>query len=295
MSQTAFDRKKFRLEIFGKEIIVICGVAFSLLVSGETYSAEGDSGDFAVTREVSTQEAYINLLKENEAVKKEILEKDDVISRNAGQNRVLTGRIKDLEGRIQFLTRGMEATEKLLEEEKKKHMKTAEDLEKKVLEALGKAEETENRYNKQEYVVKYREVKKQLDDARKALNDMAKKKSDELVAAEKSIVDLSRKNEQLKTDIGKAHFNLGTLFFKTGNHEKSAYEYEQAIKVMPNDPETCYNLAILYDYYLDDPQKAKGYYQKYLRVEVDPRRKKQLKERVAENKLLAIMNSYKID
>ena len=276
-------------------VMIVISLAAGFTVFLCEVPASGDEPIFARTREVSTQEAYLNLLRENAAFKKE---REAIAEENGKlrtQNSGFAARVKDLESRVQFLTGKADTAENRLAEEKRISEETISALKAELDDERKKAQEKENNLDKQEYVRRYNDARNQLEGARKALSEMTAQRSQELVKTEEKIKGIVAENENLKIKMGKAHFNLGTLLFKAGDYEKSAYEYEQAITIMPNDPETSYNLAIVYDHYLDKPEKAKGYYEQYFRLEPNPGRKKQLKERIAENELLSVMNSYKIE
>ncbi len=104
-----------------------------------------------------------------------------------------------------------------------------------------------------------------------------------LQAAKEKVKDLSQKYEDLKGDTGKVHYNLGNFFFKSGQYEQALSEYKIALRYLPNDTDICYNLAVIYDYYIKDAEKAKFYYSKYLGK--TPRSKDSLavKSRLIEN------------
>jgi tetratricopeptide (TPR) repeat protein len=269
-------------------------LAVSLIFVLPAVAENGDAG-FAETREISSKESYFDLARENETIRKERDRAVEEVANLRRQNSSLLVGMKDLESRIQLLNGRIEESENALSEQKKSAEETISRLSRDVDEALAAAEETERKLDKQDYVRRYKDARKQLEGARRALGDMAKERSKELADSEKMMRDLAKENEKLKTDIGKAHFNLGTLLFRSGEYEKSAYEYEKAAKVMPNDPDIFYNLAIIYDFYVDEPEKAKGYYERYFRAEPNPGRKKQLKERMAEKQLLSVMNEYQVE
>jgi tetratricopeptide (TPR) repeat protein len=278
------------------------GVLFATAVMisvGSVRAEDGEDGVVAQTREGSPQETYLNFLRENTELKKEKDRMAEEISKLQNQNSGLLGRNRDLENRMQSLSVRLEETEKLLEEERKNPGKDpGKDLE--ILRSELEFERTKYEYierklSKEDYVRRYNDARKQLEGTRRALSDMTKESSQDSANMEKTMMEIVKENEHIKLNMGKAHFNLGTLFFKAGDYEKAAYEYEQAAKVMPNDPETCYNLAIIYDFYVDEPEKSKNYYERYFRAEPDPGRKKQLKERMAEKKLMSIMNAHQVE
>ncbi len=105
----------------------------------------------------------------------------------------------------------------------------------------------------------------------------------ELMALKVKLKELATAKERLTQESGKAHYNLGNLFFRNGKYAKAAAEYEMALNALPEDADIYYNLAVLYDYYLDDSEKAKVYYSKYLRKNPGADESLFVKERIAEN------------
>ena len=51
-----------------------------------------------------------------------------------------------------------------------------------------------------------------------------------------------------------------------GKIDAAIKEYERVLELRPNDPETHYNLGVLYDDYIKDREKALYHYQKYLAI-----------------------------
>lgn len=267
-------------------------------------NARNETGGSVVaqTREVSSQETYFNLIEENSALKEERDKAKAEAEKLQIQNSAFLGRTRELESRVHALSGNLDNAKIELEKERmvgeERMARLKEELSaalKRVEDAEKRVEDEKKRSDEQDYIRRYNDARKQLEGARRALSDMSKERAQEIKETEKKMKDLVKENEELKTNIGKAHFNLGTLMFKKGDYEKAAYEFEQALKVLPNDPDVFYNLAIIYDFYIDEPEKAKGFYEDYFRVEPNPGRKKQLKERVAEKQLVSLMNEYQIE
>lgn len=62
------------------------------------------------------------------------------------------------------------------------------------------------------------------------------------------------------------HYNLGVSYTKSELYDEAIKEYKAALKLNPNDPDTNYNLGILYDKYKNNPDTAAIYYKKYLQL-----------------------------
>jgi tetratricopeptide (TPR) repeat protein len=75
-----------------------------------------------------------------------------------------------------------------------------------------------------------------------------------------------RISQKMMRENADMHYNLGTIFLHNKQYREAIKEYEQVLELRPSDPETHYNLGILYDDYLKDRQKALYHYQKYLAI-----------------------------
>lgn len=90
-----------------------------------------------------------------------------------------------------------------------------------------------------------------------------------------------RERQIPRQESGVMHYNLGNLYFRNGDYEKAAYEYQYALRIMPNDPDAIYNLAILYDFHLNKGKEAQALYIKFLRANPDSELVDFIKERIA--------------
>src|SRR5690349_23486757 len=48
----------------------------------------------------------------------------------------------------------------------------------------------------------------------------------------------SPEDQQFKEELGKAHYNMGNIYFDRGEYQRAIVEYYQAVDLMPNDPDT---------------------------------------------------------
>ncbi len=72
--------------------------------------------------------------------------------------------------------------------------------------------------------------------------------------------------QKMMRENAQMHYNLGTIFMQNKRYKESITEYEKALELMPNDPDTHYNLGVLYDDFMKDRNKALYHYQKYITV-----------------------------
>ncbi len=62
----------------------------------------------------------------------------------------------------------------------------------------------------------------------------------------------------------------GVLYRKRGKYKEALEDYLKALEIDPALTKAYYNAALIYDYYLPDPAKARQYYQKYVESGGDP-------------------------
>jgi tetratricopeptide (TPR) repeat protein len=142
--------------------------------------------------------------------------------------------------------------------------------EKKYLEGQIKSfEET-----KQKIAQESRDVKLQLDKMQadvegyrqKAL--MAENKNKDLEAQlekqKKEYRELSELSTKSLRDNTVLHYNLGVFYTRDGLHDRAVEEFNEALKASPGDPDTNFNLAIIYSEYLNDSAKAVEHFRRYL-------------------------------
>lgn len=116
--------------------------------------------------------------------------------------------------------------------------------------------------------------------------------SKEVMSREEKTLDLltnidafTEENESLKLDAAKAHYNMGNIYFYKGEYEIAAREYYQAVTLMPDDPDTHYNLAFVSGEHLRDFQTALKHYQMYLYLNPKAKDKHFVRGKIMEAKL----------
>ena len=74
----------------------------------------------------------------------------------------------------------------------------------------------------------------------------------------------TEEDDRLRSDAAKAHYNMGNIYFQKGEYEIAAREYYQAVTLMPNDPDSHFNLAFVSHKYLMDYRTAHKHFKMYL-------------------------------
>jgi tetratricopeptide (TPR) repeat protein len=77
---------------------------------------------------------------------------------------------------------------------------------------------------------------------------------------------LLQAQEELKRQTAKFYYNLGLVYDQSNRHRDAEKEYKKALKLLPDDPDIHYNLAVLYDENLRDNRMAIYHYKSYLRI-----------------------------
>ncbi len=97
--------------------------------------------------------------------------------------------------------------------------------------------------------------------------------------------DMDPTDQNFRAELAKAHYNMGNIYFERGEYQRSVVEYYQAVDLMPNDPDTHYNLAFVSGEYLGDQETALKHYQWYLYLKPDASDKPAVKEKILQAKL----------
>lgn len=87
-------------------------------------------------------------------------------------------------------------------------------------------------------------------------------------------------DERLRADAAKAHYNMGNIYYQKGYYEIAAREYYQAVTLMPNDPDTHFNLAFVSGEYLRDFKTALKHYKMYLYLNPDAKDRAFVNEKI---------------
>lgn len=210
--------------------------------------------EFAATLK-EVQSKKLSLQTELENSQKDLKQKEEEISNLSKSLKKkedvfadLSFAVKNKEGRIQKL-------ETELKELREKFQKLSESKTQEIPELISKLKEKE----------------KELDKTNKSLE----KRDAQLRLAEKKLADFQQKVHKERLSV---HYNLGVIYDKSGMYLEALKEYEKALAVDPQDPDTHYNLAILYDDHLDDNRVAIRHYQEYLRLRPNAEDAEQVRE-----------------
>jgi len=127
------------------------------------------------------------------------------------------------------------------------------------------------------------ELEKKIEDLNKANEEMKKlsanpgagpARDQDIALAEKTKQEIGRavglvsgvnvENMELKERLVGSYFDLGNIYYDLGRYREAIVQYEHALRLNPNLVWAHHNLAIIYDYRLNDIDKAIYYYRKYM-------------------------------
>ncbi len=97
--------------------------------------------------------------------------------------------------------------------------------------------------------------------------------------------DLDPEDQQFKEELGKAHYNMGNMYYERGEYQRAIVEYYQSVDLMPNDPDTHFNLAFISGEYLGDQETALKHYQWYLYLNPHSDDEPMVREKILQAKL----------
>ena len=97
--------------------------------------------------------------------------------------------------------------------------------------------------------------------------------------------DMDPQDQNFRQELAKAHYNMGNIYFERGEYQRAVVEYYQAVDLVPNDPDTHYNLAFVSGEYLGDQETALKHYQWYLYLKPGATDSSAVKEKIIQAKL----------
>ena len=98
-------------------------------------------------------------------------------------------------------------------------------------------------------------------------------KTDELNKdLDRTLQELSGQNQErskLLSDTATMHYNLAVILTEQQNYPAAVVEYQKVLEIRPNDADSHYNLAVIYDDYLKDNDHALEHYRQYVKAAPD--------------------------
>ncbi len=104
--------------------------------------------------------------------------------------------------------------------------------------------------------------------------------------AVQQLSEVNLENQKLKHELTEAHFHLANTFTEARYYKSAVEEYRKALLFDPANPWLHYNMAVLYDYYLEDNEKALLHYREFLHLKPAQEKARKVRERVLDLKML---------
>jgi len=79
-------------------------------------------------------------------------------------------------------------------------------------------------------------------------------------------IEIFKYEEPSARELLKQHYNLALAYDQNQQYDEAEAEYKKALDIDPDDPDTHYNLGIIYDDYFQDKARAVAHYEKYLEL-----------------------------
>jgi tetratricopeptide (TPR) repeat protein len=93
---------------------------------------------------------------------------------------------------------------------------------------------------------------------------------------------VKRENEKIKEELTDLYYLMGNAMFENKNYEGAIKEYKKTLEWNPSHSYAHHNLAVIYDYYLDNHPRAAFHYEKYLALKPLDEAAHHIRERVIE-------------
>ena len=89
---------------------------------------------------------------------------------------------------------------------------------------------------------------------------------EKVVQTPKKFAEIARQNKALIKQASNMHYNLGVFYTKNKEYSRAVAEFEEAVKLRPDDAYSHFNLGYIYAEYLVNRPKAIEHFRHYLRV-----------------------------
>lgn len=121
-------------------------------------------------------------------------------------------------------------------------------------------------------------LKQRLSDVEKEIILKSKSQQEKLLKERAEIENkIASADSTLQKERSLYHYNLGVAYTRARLYDEAVAEYEKSLNFGPNNPDTHYNLGLLYENFKEDPDKAVAHYHKYLELMPEAEDKEEVK------------------
>lgn len=121
-----------------------------------------------------------------------------------------------------------------------------------------------------------------LEEERQDYDLLMRDTSEKVSGAIEKLSGVKRENEKIREELTNLYYMMGNAMFENKNYEGAIKEYKKALDWNPTHSYAHHNLAVIYDYYLDDHPKAAFHYEKYMELKPLEEAAHHIRERVIE-------------
>ncbi|OGW80378.1 MAG: hypothetical protein A2Z83_06855 [Omnitrophica bacterium GWA2_52_8] len=231
-------------------------------------------------------------LNENRALREELNEKEKQSRETEREANALRGRLRTFERTQQrALDQQKNAEEKLAQEREVMQKDTA----------AMKAEVDKVRMEMLEIKAANQKLAEENEQVRQLLQDSIlaeeKEEYDRLIheaqnssdQALQQVSDVTRASEEMKNELSLVHFQLGNIYFDKRDFEMAVNHYNKVLALEPSHAETHHNMGIIFDYYIENNDKAIFHYRNFLQLQPLHEQANAIRERILELRLAKSM------
>lgn len=254
-----------------REIILVVLVVLLSGVRAEGAPDQDPKAKSVTASQTQSEETLFNTLnetlEENRKIRLGIKELQQALQKKTIESEDLKKELRNLEGLAlernrELLTQTKDLEKKLAETDRARadFEKEREDFldKKEKLEALTRKTEEENARLKKLL------ANSVLDEEREAILKAAQENGQVAKRAEERLAKLNYDNQKFRNELVAAHYEMGANLFQLKRYQEAHAAYEKVVELDSTHAWAYHNLAVLDDYYLDDPGAAYSNYQKYL-------------------------------
>ena len=224
-------------------------------------------------------------LEENRKLKKDIASVQGGFERMAIENNLLKSKARTLERRLDQKDeekKGTLSIVKMKQDEIGTMKQQSDEIQKKYLAERDKVKKAQEQISQLEEKIKSAILESERDEYRAKIQ-MLKGQAD---GAVREVSRVAASQTGLQAELGQTYFRLANQLFEERKFGESAEFYEKALHYNPRLSYAHYNLGVVYDFYLNDNQKAIAHYRSFLSLEPEDDSSGKVKERMVSLELI---------